>query len=64
MVRKDQLVESKAVELEDVRDQKTSVESAEPAKGGDAHTELRTGAVAALEAADVPFLLDDGLEAP
>ena len=43
---------------------KTSVESAEPAKGGDAHTELRTGAVAALEAADVPFLLDDGLEAP
>jgi hypothetical protein len=27
MVRKDQLVESKAVELEDIRDQKTSVES-------------------------------------
>lgn len=27
MVRKDQLVESKVVELEDVRDQKTSVES-------------------------------------
>lgn len=27
MIRKDQLVESKAIEIEDVRDQKASVES-------------------------------------